>query len=178
MNDIVKPDLRDSGIRWLWLALVIVLLDQISKFWIERNMQLGDSHYLLPVLDIVRAHNYGAAFSFLDSAGGWQRWAFTALAVGVSIGLVIWLRRLMLASQRLLIAGITLVLGGAIGNLLDRIELGYVVDFVHAHWGAASFPAFNVADAAISVGAALVILDSLLEARRERRAALAARRDR
>lgn len=177
MSDVPLPRLRESGIRWMWFALVVIVLDQLTKFWIERNMVLGESIYVLPVFDIVRAHNLGAAFSFLDNAGGWQRWLFSGLAVGVSIGLVIWLRRLTLATQGVLVAGITLVLGGAIGNLIDRIELGYVVDFIHVHWGASSFPAFNVADTAISIGAGLVILDSLLEARRERRAALQARRD-
>jgi signal peptidase II len=151
--------------------VVIIVADQITKLWIERGMVLGDSFEVLPILDIVRAHNYGAAFSFLDDAGGWQRWVFTLFAVGVSIALVIWLRKLSLAAQTLLVFGLTLILGGAIGNVIDRIEHGYVVDFVHAHWGHHYFPAFNVADAAISIGAVLVILDSVLEGRRARQAA-------
>jgi signal peptidase II len=130
---------------------------------------LHDSFPVLPVLDIVRAHNFGAAFSFLDDAGGWQRWAFTILAVGVSIALVFWLRKLALATQGLLAFGLALILGGAIGNVIDRVEHGYVVDFIHVHWGPHFFPAFNVADSAISIGAVLVVLDSLLESRRSRR---------
>jgi signal peptidase II len=160
-----------SGIRWLWISLLVIVADQLSKLWIERTMALGESFPVLPILDIVRAHNSGAAFSFLATAGGWQRWAFTVLAVGVSIALVFWLRKLALATQGLLAFGLALILGGAIGNVIDRIEHGYVVDFVHAHWGSAYFPAFNVADSAITIGAVLVVLDSLLENRRARRVA-------
>ncbi|HEU4779162.1 MAG TPA: signal peptidase II [Steroidobacteraceae bacterium] len=156
-----------SGVRWLWLSVLVIIVDQITKQWIERTMVLGDSFTVLPVLDIVRAHNSGAAFSFLDDAGGWQRWAFTILAIGVSIALVVWLRKLALNTQALLAFALALILGGAIGNVIDRIEHGYVVDFVHAHWGSAYFPAFNVADAAISIGAVLVILDAILEGRRK-----------
>ncbi len=166
-----KVLLKESGIRWLWISVLVVAVDQLTKLWIERNMGLGDAFTVLPVLEIVRAHNTGAAFSFLAGAGGWQRWAFTVIAVGVSGALLYWLRTLAVATHGLLAAGLALILGGAIGNVVDRIEHGYVVDFVHAHWGASSFPAFNVADAAISIGAALVILDALLEGRRNREAA-------
>ena len=168
MNTVATLSIGRSGIRWLWISLLVIVVDQLSKLWIERTMVLGDSFVVLPVLDIVRAHNSGAAFSFLADAGGWQRWAFTLLAVGVSIALVIWMRKLALATQGLLAFGLTLILGGAIGNVIDRVEHGYVVDFVHAHWGPHYFPAFNVADAAISIGAVLVILDSLLEGRARR----------
>jgi signal peptidase II len=157
-----------SGIRWLWISVLVIAVDQLTKLWIERTMVLGDSFTVLPVLDIVRAHNTGAAFSFLADAGGWQRWAFSLLAVGVSVVLVFWLRRLALTTHALLAFGLALILGGAIGNVIDRFEHGYVVDFVHAHWGLHSFPAFNVADSAITIGAVLVILDSLLEGRRRR----------
>jgi signal peptidase II len=168
---------KQSGLRWWWIPVLIIAVDQLTKLWIERTMVLGDSFVVLPVLDIVRAHNFGAAFSFLDRAGGWQRWAFSLLAVGVSIALVYWLRKLTLPAQSLLAFGLTLILGGAVGNVIDRIEHGYVVDFVHVHWGTAYFPAFNVADAAISVGAVFVIIDAILESRRAKRAALTARRD-
>lgn len=171
MNEAVKSGVNipigASGVRWLWLSVLVIIVDQITKQWIERTMVLGDSFTVLPVLDIVRAHNSGAAFSFLDDAGGWQRWAFTILAIGVSIALVVWLRKLALNTQALLAFALALILGGAIGNVIDRIEHGYVVDFVHAHWGSAYFPAFNVADAAISIGAVLVILDAILEGRRK-----------
>src|SRR6187401_3547986 len=168
MNATATVSIGASGIRWLWTSLLVIVVDQRSKLWIERTMSLGDSFVVVPVLDIVRAHNTGAAFSFLADAGGWQRWAFTLLAVGVSIALVFWLRRLALTTHALLAFGLALILGGAIGNVIDRIEHGYVVDFIHAHWGVAYFPAFNVADSAISVGAVLVILDAILEGRRKK----------
>jgi signal peptidase II len=167
---VVSVPVSASGIRWLWISLLVIVLDQLSKLWIERTLVLGESFTVLPVLDIVRAHNTGAAFSFLASAGGWQRWAFSALAIGVSIGLLFWLRRLALATHALLVFGLALILGGAIGNVIDRIEHGYVVDFVHAHWGVHYFAAFNVADSAISIGAVLVILDALFEGRRKKSA--------
>jgi signal peptidase II len=123
---------------------------------------------LLPVLDITHAHNPGAAFNFLAGASGWQRWFFTVLALGVSGAIFYYLRRLNSRAQPLQCAGLALVAAGAIGNLIDRLRLGYVVDFVHVHWGSASFPSFNVADSCITIGAGLIILESLLEARRSR----------
>ena len=124
---------------------------------------------VLPVLNIVRAHNTGAAFSFLADAGGWQRWVFSVLAIAVSAGIVWWLHGINARAQAALAAGLALILGGAVGNVIDRIEHGYVVDFVQVHWAQAYFPAFNVADSAITVGAALLILDALLDWNRERR---------
>ncbi len=163
-----RPPVLESGWRWLPLAAGIVAADQLSKGWIERAFALYDSVRVLPVLDITRLHNSGAAFSFLAGAGGWQRWAFTALALGVSAAIVVWLRGVPARSQVALASGLALILGGAIGNVLDRIEHGFVVDFIHVHWGRAYFPAFNVSDAAITVGAGLLLLDALLEWRRER----------
>ena len=168
-----KIKLNESGIRWVWVSVLIIVVDQLSKLWIVRNMELYETITLLPVLDIFHTFNRGAAWSFLADAGGWQRWAFSALAVGVSIALLYWLRRLALATHALLVTGLTLILGGAIGNVIDRFRLGHVIDFVLAHWGDAKFPAFNVADAAISIGAVLVALDALRDARRERAAARA-----
>jgi signal peptidase II len=112
-------------------------------------------------------HNVGAAFSFLASASGWQRWLFIALAVAVSVGIIVWLVRLQRSAQVLLPCGLALVLGGAVGNVVDRIRLGYVIDFIHFHWDRAYFPAFNVADSAITVGAACLLLDALFEGRRK-----------
>jgi signal peptidase II len=171
MNDVTQ-DWRQSGVRWWWITAVIVVLDQLTKLWVLNSMELYETITVLPVFDLFHTFNTGAAWSFLADAGGWQRWAFSALAVGVSVALAIWLRKLALAHHHLLVGGLTLILGGAIGNVIDRIRLGHVVDFVLLHWGDARFPAFNVADMAISVGAALVILDSVLEHRREKRAAL------
>jgi signal peptidase II len=164
----VTPSLGRSGWRWLPLVLLVIVADQLSKGWIEANYLLGESTAVLPWLDIVRLHNLGAAFSFLAGAGGWQRWFFTVLALGVSVVLLWWLRSVHEAADRRLALALSLILAGAIGNVIDRIEHGYVVDFIHVHWGNASFPAFNIADAALTVGAALMIFDAFLEWRRER----------
>lgn len=160
-----------SGLRLLALSAGIVAADQASKAWIINNYALYEPHPVLPVLDITRLHNPGAAFSFLAGAGGWQRWLFTVLAVVVSGAIIHWLRSLDGVRQKLLATGLALVLGGALGNVIDRIRFGYVVDFIHAHWNQAYFPAFNVADSAISIGAALIILDALLDWRRSRQGA-------
>lgn len=160
-----------SGLRLLALSAGIVAADQASKYWIIHNYDLYQPHPVLPVLDITRLHNPGAAFSFLAGAGGWQRWLFTALALVVSGAIIHWLRSLDGARQKLLATGLALVLGGALGNVVDRVRFGYVVDFIHAHWNQAYFPAFNVADAAISIGAALIVLDALLDWRRGREGA-------
>jgi signal peptidase II len=169
-----KISWRESGWRWLWVSALVIGIDQITKLWIVATVPFKQLIYVLPVLDITYTVNPGAAFSFLAGAGGWQRWAFTLLAVGVSVGLLVWLRYLAVATHLLLIVGLTLILGGAVGNVIDRIEHGHVVDFVHLHWGNASFPAFNVADCAITFGAICVILDAIFESRRAKRAALSA----
>ena len=153
---------RGRVTKWLLLSALVVLVDQLTKAYISRHYGEFEFTTLLPVLDITRMHNVGAAFSFLAGASGWQRWLFIALAVGVSIAIVVWLFR-MPRSKVLLAAGLSLVLGGAIGNVIDRIRLGYVVDFIHFHWDRAYFPAFNVADSAITVGAAFLLLDALFE---------------
>jgi signal peptidase II len=162
---------RDSGLAWWPLGVGMLVLDQLTKELIQHLFKLGESVVVLPVLDIVRAHNYGAAFSFLDRAGGMQRWVFTAFALAVSAGLLIALRRAPRTLQRMQNAGLMLVASGALGNAIDRLRHGYVVDFINAHWDMHFFPAFNVADSCITVGAGLIILDALLEWRRERRVA-------
>jgi signal peptidase II len=158
---------RGRAASWLLLSAVIVLADQLSKAYITRHFLEFEFTRVLAVLDITRMHNVGAAFSFLASASGWQRWVFIGLAVLVSIGITIWLIKLPRGVHALLAAGLALVLGGALGNVIDRIRLGYVVDFIHFHWERAYFPAFNVADSAITVGAACLLLDALLDARRK-----------
>jgi signal peptidase II len=153
---------RGRAAVWLLLSALIVLADQASKSWITSHYGEFEFTTVLPVLDITRMHNVGAAFSFLAGASGWQRWLFIGLALGVSIGIIVWLYR-MPRSHGLLAAGLSLVLGGAVGNVIDRIRLGAVVDFIHFHWDRAYFPAFNIADSAITVGAACLLLDALLE---------------
>lgn len=152
-------------LRWLLLAAAVIALDQWSKRLLEAALQLSETRYVLPVFNIVRAHNRGAAFSMFDAASGWQRWVFSALAIGVSAALIVWLKRLERGAT-LLAAALALVLGGALGNVIDRLRLGYVVDFIQVHWQQHYFPAFNVADAAITVGAGLLLLDALLSSRR------------
>jgi signal peptidase II len=172
-----KPTItfRESGLRWWWIAAAAIVLDQVTKLWIVANLtqttpyQRGDEIVLLPVLKIIHTTNYGAAFSMFAVPGGAQRWVFSALAIVISIALVFWLRRLAIATHALLNAGLVLILAGAIGNVIDRLRLGEVIDFIVAHWGESQFPAFNVADSVISIGAAFVILDALREWQRERR---------
>ena len=161
------PTNRGRAAVWLLLSALVVLADQLSKSYITSHYGEFEFTTVLPILDITRMHNVGAAFSFLATASGWQRWLFISLAVTVSIGIVVWLYR-MPRSQGLLACGLALVLGGAIGNVIDRIRLGAVVDFIHFHWDRAYFPAFNIADSAITVGAACLILDALLEPKRAR----------
>jgi signal peptidase II len=159
---------RGRGALWLILSAFIVAADQLSKSYITQHFGEFEFTTILPILDITRMHNVGAAFSFLASASGWQRWLFIGLAVCVSVGITVWLVRLPRATPALLAGGLALVLGGAVGNVIDRIRLGAVVDFIHFHWDRAYFPAFNVADSAITVGAACLLLDALLEPKRSR----------
>jgi signal peptidase II len=153
-------------LHWLALTAMVVGADQWSKRLLEGVLELSETHYVLPVFNIVRAHNRGVAFSmFAGAAAGWQRWVFSALAVGVSVALVAWLRRLG-RGERLIAAALALILGGALGNMIDRLRLGYVVDFIQVHWQQHYFPSFNVADSAITIGAMLLILDELRRVRR------------
>jgi len=152
--------------RWLLMSVLVIIVDQYSKRLIMANFELFDRHPVLPVFDIVRLHNTGAAFSFLANASGWQNWFFTAVAVGVSVVILWWLHR-QPAGRIVVPLGLALVLGGAIGNLIDRLQHGYVVDFLLVHYDRWSFPAFNVADSAITVGVVLLLVDGFfLEGRR------------
>jgi signal peptidase II len=159
-----------SGLAWWPLGFITLALDQFTKELIQRLFTLQDSVYVLPVLDIVHARNTGAAFSFLAGQGGWQRWVLTGFALAVSAGLLVALRKAG-PVQRLQNAGLMLIVSGALGNAIDRVRHGYVVDFVHAHWGLHSFPAFNLADTCITVGAGLILIDAAREWLRERRVA-------
>src|ERR1700739_522820 len=157
-----------SGWRWLPLSLAAIRAPQASKAWIVHHFSLFERVHVLAVLDVILTYNTGAAFSMLDNASGWQRWVFVVLALGVSVALILWLRRLAAATHAVLAAGLALIVGGALGNMLDRLRLGHVIDFIHAHWGPPYFPAFNVADSAITLGAGLLLLDAWREARRGR----------
>lgn len=157
---------RLTGARpWLWVTLAVIVLDQWTKWLVTQNFSEFDSLAVLPVLDLIRLHNEGAAFSILSNASGWQRWMFTALGIGVSAGLLIWLWRLPARGQHRLAAALALVMGGALGNVIDRILWGHVIDFIHVHYEQWYYPAFNVADSSITVGAGLLILDSVLSGR-------------
>jgi signal peptidase II len=149
---------------WLGLALIILIADQFTKVLILGYYKLGDSTYVAPFFNIVRAHNTGAAFSFLAGASGWQRWLFTGIAVAATV-LIVWMLSRH-SHQKLFAFALACILGGAIGNLVDRLLHGYVVDFLQFHAGGWYFPAFNVADAGITIGAVCLILDELLRVRR------------
>ena len=155
---------RASLAPWLAIAAAIVILDQITKAMILAAFQLGDTHRVTAFFDIVRAHNRGAAFSFLNDASGWQRWFFIVLGIAAAV-FIVWLLARH-GGQRLFGWALALILGGAVGNVIDRMLHGYVVDFLQVHWGGAYFPSFNVADSAITVGAVLLILDELRRVRR------------
>lgn len=145
---------------WLWLSLLIFLLDQGSKYLADEYLTYMQAVELLPVFDLTLVYNPGAAFSFLADAGGWQRWLFSGLALIVSLVLLLWIRRLD-STERLMAIALALILGGATGNLFDRITLGYVIDFISLHYRNYYFPSFNIADSAISLGAAVLVLDML-----------------
>ena len=157
-----------SGWRWLPLAAAIIVADQLLKAWMVQHFTPLERVQLLRVLDIILTYNTGAAFSFLSDASGWQRWLFVLLALGVSAVLIVWMRRLRASVHGLLACGLALIVGGALGNMIDRLTLGRVVDFIHVHWRQAYFPAFNLADSAITVGAVVLLIDAWRETRAAR----------
>lgn len=147
-------------LSWLLLSALIVVFDTWTKALAVAHLELYRPEPLLPHLNLMLAHNDGAAFSFLAGAGGWQRWFFAAVAVVITVVMVVWIWRLK-PTQRFLACALALVIGGALGNLWDRITLGYVIDFIDFYWGTWHFPAFNIADSAITIGAAMLIIDML-----------------
>ena len=160
-------------LQWLGLAFIIILVDQFTKVLIVGHYQLGDSTYVTSFFNVVRAHNTGAAFSFLADASGWQRWFFTAVGF-VATGVILWLLRSH-SGQKLFCFAMACILGGAIGNVIDRVLYGYVVDMLDFHWRwleplfvGGHFPAFNIADSAITIGAGCLILDEILRVKREK----------
>lgn len=162
-----RPAATSSMLPWLGLALLLLIADQFTKVLILGYYKLGDSTYVTSFFNIVRAHNTGAAFSFLAAASGWQRWLFTGIGVAATLFILYLLRTH--PGQKLFCFALACILGGAVGNVIDRVLYGYVVDFLQVHWeNRWYFPAFNVADAAITVGAICLILDELLRVRRSR----------
>lgn len=172
MNDAVKngADNAQGGatgmLKWLWLSLAVVVLDQISKWVIVFLLEHGEVVPVIPTFNLTHVYNPGAAWSFLANAGGWQRWFFSAVAAVVSVLLVGWLRKIPRTDWWVAMA-VALILGGALGNLIDRVLLGHVIDFLDFYWppadswSASHFPAFNVADCGITVGAAMLIIDMI-----------------
>ena len=155
-----------SMLPWLGMALLILIADQFTKILIVGSYRLGDSTFITSFFNIVRAHNTGAAFSFLAGASGWQRWLFTGIGVVATV-FIVWMLRSH-PGQKLFSFSLACILGGAIGNVVDRLLHGYVVDFLQLHWGGWYFPAFNIADSTITIGAVGLILDELLRVRRAR----------
>ncbi|MDR9436085.1 MAG: signal peptidase II [Thiohalophilus sp.] len=173
-------------LRWLWLTAVVVVLDQVSKLIASAYLTLHQPIELMPMFNLTLMHNSGAAFSFLSDAGGWQRWFFTLVAIIISIVIFIWIKRLR--HEHLQAASLALILGGAVGNLIDRLLHGYVVDFLDVYYRGANclpmfftwtrggeaechWPAFNLADAAITLGVVLILIDTLRQYRADRRLA-------
>ncbi len=165
--DAFKPQSASGGMLvWLAWAMVVLVVDQFTKVLVMGYYQHGDSTTITSFFNLVRAHNSGAAFSFLAGAGGWQRWLFTGIGVGAAL-LIVWLLKSH-AGQKLFAFAMASILGGAVGNVIDRVLYGYVLDFLDFHWQGWHFPAFNVADSAITLGAACLILDEILRVRRGR----------
>ena len=166
MTDAAQPS-SSRFATWMSVAVLLVIADQVTKWAIIEWVALYEKIPVNSFINLTHQRNTGAAFSFLADAGGWQRWFFIALASAVSAVIAVWLWRIRMQRQAVLAAGLALVLGGAIGNLIDRIMLGYVTDFIQVWFGSWAFPSFNVADAGISVGAALLIIDALFFSGRE-----------
>lgn len=169
----VKPRTSSNLLQWLLLSAIVIVLDQLSKWWVVHRFQLGDLVVVTSFFDLVRAHNTGAAFNFLAHASGWQRWFFVALGLAAT-GVIGWMLRRH-GEQKLFSFALAMILGGALGNVIDRVVHGYVVDFLQFHWAFLAplfpqgyFPAFNVADCAITAGAIGLILDELRRVRGSR----------
>lgn len=160
-----KSSISPNALCWLWLALLVIGLDQAGKFWVLAYFQPYQVHPVIPgVFNLILAFNSGAAFSFLAGAGGWQRWLFTAIAVGVSLVLAYSLYRTPRGAWRTALP-FALIIGGALGNVIDRLHTGQVTDFIQIHWRQWYFPTFNLADSAITVGAVLLIVWALFPGR-------------
>jgi signal peptidase II len=155
-------------LKWLWLTVAVVILDQFSKYIASTSLHLFQVVDVMPMFSWTLRHNTGAAFSFLADAGGWQRWFFALIAFVVSIVIFLWIKRLQSHEKWQAIA-LALILGGAIGNVIDRVWLGYVVDFILVYYKQWEYPAFNIADSAIFIGVVMIIIDAIREYRNERK---------
>lgn len=164
MPDMFRTRPSKRWIAWLGLALLVVVLDQLSKLMVVASFAYGEGLIITSYFNLVHVLNHGAAFSFLAGAGGWQRWFFTILAVVISIWLIVMIRRHQ--AERLQPLAFALVLGGAIGNVIDRVRIGAVIDYLDFHAAGVHFPAFNLADSAITLGVVLMLLHALLEGRK------------
>lgn len=179
----IKLFKTQSMLKWLWITLLVVIVDQVSKQWVSHSLNIFETVRVMPLLNIFLAHNTGAAFSFLSTAGGWQRWLFTLIALAVSVGLILWIRKLQ-AHERGMAIGLAFILGGALGNVVDRVLFGYVIDFIQFYYpgqhclpgfsplplvqgGLCIWPTFNIADSAITVGVVVLILDGIFAMRRK-----------
>ena len=163
---VIRSAASGSTLRWLWLSLAVIVVDQATKHWMLAAFRPGEDLPLTSFASLVLAFNRGAAFSFLAGEDGWQRWLFAVIAVAACVAMLWFLRR---GGSALFCAGLALIIGGALGNLYDRITLGHVVDFLLLHYRGWYYPAFNVADSAITVGAAALIIDSFRERRADHR---------
>lgn len=154
--------------KWLWLALLVIILDQLTKWLASDLLVLHQPVAVMPMFNLTLMHNTGAAFSFLHDAGGWQRWMFTLIAIVVSVVIVAWMRQLK-NKDIWQAVGLSMILGGAIGNVIDRLIHGYVVDFIEVYYDIYYWPAFNIADSAISVGVGILIIDGIRDYLRQRK---------
>lgn len=160
----MKNSLCSTGLRWLWITVLVIVVDLASKYWVMANMQLHESRPLLPYFNLFYAHNYGAAFSFLADKGGWQRWMFAIIAIAIALVLLTVMYRSR-SDQKLANIAYAMIIGGALGNLFDRAWHGFVVDFIDFYLGDWHFATFNIADCGICVGAALIVLEGFLPKR-------------
>lgn len=152
--------------KWLWLTGLVIILDQITKILADNSLIFGVKNAVFPGFNLTLLYNEGAAFSFLSDAGGWQRWFFIFLSSAISVFLFFWIKKVD-DNNRILLAALSLILGGAVGNLIDRSIYGHVIDFIQVYYDIYYFPAFNIADSAISLGAGLLILDMFLTTKSE-----------
>lgn len=161
--------MKSTGLRWLWLALVVLVVDLGSKQWVMSHFQLGESLPLIPFFNLTYAHNPGAAFSFLADKDGWQRWFFAVIALAITAALLVLMYRSS-ASQRLNNIAYAMIIGGAVGNLTDRLVHGYVIDFVDFYINDWHYPIFNIADAGICIGALLIVLEGFFVSSEKKKA--------